>query len=395
MASLRKKSNSRYFIACFTDGDGRQVQRSTKSANRNEAMRLALDWEEAYRRKLTEDQCRQVMNDVCERINGRRLVTATVSDYCTDWIKRRENEIEASSLVRYREIVRRWLEFLGPDRAAREMIYIGATDIEQFVKDTAGKTSRSTGNLCLKVLRTMFNRAWKDGIVNDNPARRVDALKIQDRLERRAFTLPELKKILDAASTEWRGLILAGIYTGQRLGDIARLRWSNIDLTTGSLALVTRKTKRPIDLPIPKPLQAWLMEQGSTDAPTAPVFPKAHAAVEKANGSVRELSKQFRELLESVGLADERDHRAKGAGRNGSRETGDLTFHCLRHTATSLLKNAGVSDAIVKDIIGHESSAVSRVYTHIESEAKRAALDRLPDLVSPARAAHKSKKGRR
>jgi integrase len=60
----------------------------------------------------------------------------------------------------------------------------------------------------------------------------------------------------------------------------------------------------------------------------------------------------------------------------------EISFHALRHTATSLLKNAGVSDVIARDIIGHESEAVSRTYTHIESETKRAALDKLPDVTS-------------
>ena len=51
------------------------------------------------------------------------------------------------------------------------------------------------------------------------------------------------------------------------------------------------------------------------------------------------------------------------------------------HTATSLLKNAGVSDVVARDIVGHESEAVSRNYTHIDAETKRAALDKLPELL--------------
>jgi integrase len=53
----------------------------------------------------------------------------------------------------------------------------------------------------------------------------------------------------------------------------------------------------------------------------------------------------------------------------------------LRHTATSLLKNAGVSDVIARDIIGHDSAAVSANYTHIDQETKRVALDKLPDVT--------------
>ena len=49
---------------------------------------------------------------------------------------------------------------------------------------------------------------------------------------------------------------------------------------------------------------------------------------------------------------------------------------------TSLLKNAGVSEAVAMDIIGHDSKAISQHYTHIEQNAKRAALSKLPDLIS-------------
>ena len=60
----------------------------------------------------------------------------------------------------------------------------------------------------------------------------------------------------------------------------------------------------------------------------------------------------------------------------------ELSFHALRHTATSLMKNAGVSPAIVQDIIGHESPAISAHYTRIEESTKRLAVDALPDVTS-------------
>ena len=44
------------------------------------------------------------------------------------------------------------------------------------------------------------------------------------------------------------------------------------------------------------------------------------------------------------------------------------------------IKNAGVSDVVARDIIGHDSAAVSRVYTHIDTETKRKAVDMMPDI---------------
>jgi integrase len=41
--------------------------------------------------------------------------------------------------------------------------------------------------------------------------------------------IAELKSLLEIATPEWQSLIKFGLYTGQRLGDIAWLTWSNID----------------------------------------------------------------------------------------------------------------------------------------------------------------------
>ncbi len=76
-----------------------------------------------------------------------------------------------------------------------------------------------------------------------------------------------------------------------------------------------------------------------------------------------------------------------GAGREEKladgkrRQYAGLSFHSLRHTTTSMLKNTGISSAIAGDVVGHYSEAMQRNYTKIDMEAKRQALDKLPDLI--------------
>ncbi|MBI4657873.1 MAG: tyrosine-type recombinase/integrase [Verrucomicrobia bacterium] len=97
------------------------------------------------------------------------------------------------------------------------------------------------------------------------------------------------------------------------------------------------------------------------------------------------LSNQFYEVMASTGLVQSRgDHERKQgkAGRSARRQLSPISFHALRHTATSLLKNEGVSEVVARDIVGHEGEAVSRNYTHIDTETKRAALEKLPDVTS-------------
>jgi integrase len=70
-------------------------------------------------------------------------------------------------------------------------------------------------------------------------------------------------------------------------------------------------------------------------------------------------------------------------GRTGKRVLSPLSFHSLRHTTTSMLKASGAPESIVRDIIGHESAAVSRQYTHVEPAAKRDAMSKMPSFGTP------------
>jgi hypothetical protein len=45
MASIVKREKSRYWTACFTNRDGRQLKRSTKTTERNQAMQIAIELE--------------------------------------------------------------------------------------------------------------------------------------------------------------------------------------------------------------------------------------------------------------------------------------------------------------------------------------------------------------
>jgi formylmethanofuran dehydrogenase subunit B len=96
------------------------------------------------------------------------------------------------------------------------------------------------------------------------------------------------------------------------------------------------------------------------------------------------LSNQFAEILIAAGLTksryEGRSHIARGIGRSAKREGAELSFHCLRHTAVSLLKDAGVPDAVVMALVGHDTVAMSQHYTHVGKEALAQAANKMPDL---------------
>jgi integrase len=161
-----------------------------------------------------------------------------------------------------------------------------------------------------------------------------------------------------------------------------RLRWSHLHIAEGFVTVHIQKKSEPIDVPLTAPILDYLTALSAPEDPMAPIFPTAFATYEQ-KGRVAELSHQFRGILAAAGLAEPFTHLKKegGRGRDGRREMNEVSFHSLRHSAVSMLKAAGVSDAIVRDIIGHDSEAVSRGYTHLSSDDKKPYLARLPDIT--------------
>lgn len=56
---------------------------------------------------------------------------------------------------------------------------------------------------------------------------------------------------------------------------------------------------------------------------------------------------------------------------------GSLTFHCLRHTAASLMAAAGIPLLDIARILGHSTLSVTMRYAHFAPESGRRAIDAL------------------
>src|SRR6516164_584964 len=58
-----------------------------------------------------------------------------------------------------------------------------------------------------------------------------------------------------ATAREWQSIICLSLYTGQRLGNIAALKWANVDLVRKGIRIETHKTHRALRVPIAAPLR--------------------------------------------------------------------------------------------------------------------------------------------
>ena len=348
-------------------------------------MCIALKYEYAARDgaagRFIESRARKVIADIYALANAEAMPNSTTRAFLKTWLDRKSLEADEGTHERYTSVATQFLNHIR-HKADADIKKITPTDVADFRDANARRLAVSTANLMLKILRSAFAVARREGLLDDNPAERVSVLKKKKKtgdIERRPFTLAELKQVMELADDEWRGMILFGLYTGQRLGDIATLTKKNLILDQAEIRLTTDKTNRRQILPLTGPLLKYIKKLILPAAPDAPLFPRAYGLVQR-QGRTGNLSNQFHKILVAAGLAKKRSHHSTGKGRSAAREQNEISFHSLRHTATTLLKAAGVSDAIAREFVGHESAAVSKDYTHIPIDTLRQAASKLPDI---------------
>lgn len=384
MASLRRFPGSRYWFACFIGPDGRRCQRSTKETDKGRAQKIADRYAEAARLGrmglLADRQARKVIADIYQISNRAVLRDETIRGYFNGWLERKERETTNATFRRYAGIVTEFMKWLG-SRADLGLAHLSSVEVGNFRDTLAKKYSPVSVNVARACIRAALYDAFRDGLVDVNEAARVPKLDEQTkgRQKRRAFTKDELRRILAVSDNEWRGMVLVGAYGGLRLGDVSLLCWQNVDLANRELRFTSEKTGREMVIPVAGPLYAYLLQITKKDEPGAPLFP---GAFELRSRKKFGLSNKFYRLMTRAGVVEPRTNKKKGAGRNARRQSGGLGFHCLRHYCTTALKASGASDVVAREIIGHESAAVSRTYSHIDVATLRAAIDKLPDLTT-------------
>ena len=404
MFSLYRVSNSHgkqspkwhaQFYVSGPSGSRIRCRKSTGSTDRTEANEIAMEWfrTEQLARKgmLTATKARDLISEVYERHSGQKLVHATLKSWAKEWIEQKRASLSAKSISRYDGVVKNFLETVH-DKVDCPISQFTISDAHRFrISVLATGKSNHSVNLDFKIIGSMFRVAHRGGIIPSNPFEAVESLP-SDTESHLPFTMEQVSLIFSACQGEWKGLVTLGFTTGGRLGDLATLKWENVDLEEGILKFRQSKTRRHLksrDVEIPMhPMLRGYLEGIESGCRKGFILPKlAQIAQVKGTGGRQGLSRGFMEIMEKAGVADGSDSTvsstkpaAKKGGRKGRRARSRLSFHSFRHTLTSILHNAGVSAEVRQKITGHASQKVHQVYTHTELSTLREAIALLPGL---------------
>ena len=120
----------------------------------------------------------------------------------------------------------------------RPLVSVRPSEVQAWAAELSRTQSVATARHALGVLRRVFDYAVRDGAIQRNPAAGIRLSKVQGN-DPRPLTHDELWRlagVFDAARD--RLLVLVAGYCGLRWGELAALRWSDVDLQSRTLRVV-------------------------------------------------------------------------------------------------------------------------------------------------------------
>ncbi|GBD38340.1 Putative defective protein IntQ [bacterium HR37] len=141
--------------------------------------------------------------------------------------------------------------------------YVGELNLWLVEKYKARRKAQGrkpeTINKELGVLRRMFNLALERKLITKNPIQGIKLVKVQKYLPR-VLTEEEFKRLYQSASPHFKPILLCAYLTGMRRGEIAKLKWSDVDFERGYIYVKESKNNESRAIPLAKPLMDTLIE---------------------------------------------------------------------------------------------------------------------------------------
>lgn len=369
----------------------------TKRHNREGTLRKRADgrWEgrlsyvdgEGARRRAsfygpTAESVREQMRDGRARADTEAPVkdsTRSFGDYLEHWI---DDVLEISDRAestkeQYGRLARK---HLIPALGRKAIGKVLKSDIESLLgrMQRAG-LSQSTRKSTFIVLRLALGSAVGDNLIAANPAEAIPTPQV-DR-EEAAFLTPEQARALLAATEGLRyaGALRLALATGMRRGEVAGLKWSDVDLEKGHLQVRRTLNRVAGKLQFATPKTARSRRRIPLTPAVVTMFKthKAAQAAEKLKAGDRWLDEGLVFCNALGGRVDPRSSILRTVEIAAKKaEIEGATVHALRHAAGSAMVDAGYSLPTVRDLLGHSSVSITGdIYTHPTEASARAAVD--------------------
>lgn len=220
----------------------------------------------------------------------------------------------------------------------------------------AAGIKESTINRDLNTLKAMSKQAKEWGLIKEDPWQFIKKFTIEYP-EPVPFTAHEIKNIREMCYDEFeRALLSVGWLQGFRTGEIANLKWSDLDFEADTITIQLIPGTRPN----PKKKARILTLHPDVKRDLLKLKKTASDDYVFGEHQPKYLSDVFKRILTRAGVSEGR-------------------LYTLRHTFCSNLANSGTTDLnTLRDLMGHRRIATTQKYLHTNEALKEAAIKSQP-----------------
>lgn len=245
-----------------------------------------------------------------------------------------------------------WIERIGNYRIAA----VSRAMLVEIRDEIAQERAPATVNRYLATLRHAYNVAITDWEwANANPLRRIRLTEPRGR--DRHLSDDEIKALLKATENSkhphLRPIVLIALTTGARRGEITGLRWPEVDLSSGRVALLRTKNNERRSLAL---------------------VPQVVTELRKLQ-TVRQIDDD--RLFPNLNRGKRTYPRLEDAWRSAMAEADieDFRFHDLRHTFASRMAMDGRTLQEIAGALGHKTLAMVQRYSHLTESHVHSAME--------------------
>lgn len=369
--TIRRRGKKGTWWADVTDSKGKRQQFSLRTTDAVTAQAKRAELERQYLAGLRPER------------------GLTVGQWVERWIDQEQAEGRATTTIRaYRQ---RHHSYVLPRIGAIRLDDLTIADVQrwdQALMREGGRGGRPLGVTTVRTAHEMLATALHEAMRHDLLLRNVAALARKPRAARRepqALSDADLGRLLNGAPDHpWRDLAAVAAWTGLRIGELAALRWDDLDFQAQALRV---RRQRRYDGP-----EAGWVETAPKSAAGIREIPLGGHAI-RALGQIR-ARRQEAAKATGLPLCDYIFcHWRKGAwepftSRAASRGIRELYIavglpvptrqvHALRHTVATMLADEDAHPKVQQSLLGHANYRTTAGYTHRLTHAERRAAERV------------------
>ena len=302
-----------------------------------------------------------------------------VGQYVSEWVSLRSSGLAARTVESYQSLI---VHHIAPAFAGLPADELQPVQLQRLLASLCGRGLSRTAQMCYILIRAAYRDDCRSGVLASDPSDRV--LRPRHVAAAPRFWSPEEIRafVVVCPSMRWGHAWLLALFCGLRRGELAGLRWSDVDLPGKVLQICNQRQRLEgvgvVDLP-PK------SRAGRREIPLPSLLCDTLAAEYRRQRAQQALGAVLPAYV--VSGVDNRPidpHRLNLALSDdiASAHLRPINLHGLRHSMATAAVSAGVSIKILQSLLGHAHySTTADIYAHVLRNEQISAIEALERAV--------------